>query len=104
MRLWNRTIEQMGPEAREIFSRQPEHDEAMGVVLTAWSDLDTCRAMGFGEGRIPWTAAKDWGHEHGLDADARRLLWTVIAKLDLEELERRAHERRSRPALPPERR
>lgn len=104
MRLWNRTIEQMGGEAREILDRQPPQDDAMGVVLNAWEDLSTCRPVGMTEGRIPWDKAKDWGIENGLDADERRLLWIVIRRLDVEEMDRRAHEARSRPAAPPPRR
>jgi len=105
MRLWNRTREQMGPEARAIFARQPEQDEAMGVVLMAWGDLSTCRPVGMVEGRIPWDKAKDWGIENGLDVDERRLLWRVIQRLDIEEMDRRAFEARTdRPAQPSPRR
>lgn len=106
MRLWNRTIEQMGPEAREILANQPPRDEAMDVALNAWNDLVTCRPPGFGgEGRIPWDKAKDWGIEHELDVDARRVLWIVIQRLDIEDLERRAFEAKAdRPAAPSTRR
>jgi hypothetical protein len=100
MRLWNRTIEQMGPEGREVLSRRPPQDEAMGVVLSAWEDLSTCRPVGMTEGWIPWDKAKDWGIENGLDVEERRLLWAVIHRLDVEEMDRRAFERRTpdRPA------
>lgn len=107
MRLWNRTREQMGPEAREIFARQPPQDEAMGVCLSAWDDLSTCRPVGMAEGRIPWTACDRWCERHGLDDAAARLLWAVIKRCDIEELERRAFEARSgadRPAAPTGRR
>lgn len=96
MRLWNRTREQMSGEAREVLDRQPEHDEAMGVVFNAWNDLSTCRPVGMAEGRIPWTACDRWCERHGMDDDAAQLLWTVIAKLDVEEMERRAFEARSK--------
>lgn len=106
MRLWNRTIEQMGGEARAILDAQPPHDDAMGVVFNAWNDLSTCRPVGFGgEGRIPWTACDRWCERHDMDDDAARILWTVIARLDIEEMERRAFEARAdRPAAPPPRR
>lgn len=104
MRLWNRTREQMGPEAREIFAQEPEQDDAMGVVLNAWDDLSTCRPVGMIEGRIPWLACDRWSERHGLDNDAARILWIVIKRLDVEELERRAFEASSRPAPPPQRR
>lgn len=100
MRLWNRTIEQMGGEAREVLSRQPERDEAMVIVLDAWADLSTCRQMGMGEGRIPWDKAKEWAEDRGLSVEARRVLWAVIQRIDIEELERRAFAR-NRPAGQP---
>lgn len=97
MRLWNRTREQMGPEAREIFAKEPPLDEAARLVLNVWGDLVTTRPPGFGvEGRIPWTACRDWGIEHDLDAEERRLIWTVIQRLDIEDLERRAFEAKAR--------
>ncbi len=97
MRLWNRTIEQMGAEAREVLSRQPEQDNAMGVVLNAWDDMSTCRPIGMVEGRISWDVCDRWCVRHGMDDDSARILWTVIKRLDVEELERRAFER-NRPA------
>lgn len=104
MRLWNRTREQMGPEAREIFARQPEQDDAMGVCLNAWETLQTCRPGGMVEGWIPWDKCDLWCQRHGLDDDAARILWAVIHRCDIAELEHRAFEARSRPALPPQRR
>lgn len=98
MRLWNRTIEQMGPEAREILSRRPPQDAAITLVLNAFADLSTCRPLGMMEGRIPWTACDRWCERHGLDDDAMRVLWSVIQRIDIEEMERRAFEARSRPA------
>ncbi|MEO7095149.1 MAG: hypothetical protein ABI175_17950, partial [Polyangiales bacterium] len=89
MRLWNRTIEQMGGEAREIIEAEPPQTDAMGVVLNAWNDLSTCRQVGMSEGWIPWTAADRWCTRHGLDDDESRVLWRVIRKLDIAELERR---------------
>lgn len=93
MRLWKRTIDQMGPEAREIFAREPEQDDAMRVVLMAWGDLDTCRPLGFsGEGWIGWDKCDRWCERKGLDADAADVLWRVIHRVDIEEMERRAFE------------
>lgn len=92
MRLWSRTIEQMGAEAREIFARQPEQDDAMGIVLNAWEDLQTERPLGFGEGRIPRSKCRDWCKEQGIDTREANVIWQVIARLDIEEMERRAFE------------
>lgn len=97
MRLWKRTIEQMGPEARAVLSQQPQRDEAINFVLSAWSDLDTCRPIGFGgEGRIGWDKCDRWCERKGLDADAADVLWRVIQRLDIEEMERRAFEAKAR--------
>ena len=107
MRLWNRTREQMGSEAREVLSREPPQDDAMGVCLNAWDDLSTCRPVGMVEGRIGWDKARDWCRDRGMDHSATRILWTVIKRCDVEELERRAFEARSgtnRPANSPTRR
>lgn len=90
MRLWNRTIDQMGPEAREVLSMQPPQDDAMGVCLIAWGDLSTERPVGMVEGRIPWSACDRWAVRHGMDDDSARILWTVIKRLDIEEMDRRA--------------
>jgi hypothetical protein len=59
--------------------------------------------MGMVEGRIPWDVADRWSQRHGLDDDAARILWTVIKRLDVIELERRAFEA-NRPTPPQPRR
>lgn len=105
MRLWNRTREQMGSEAREIFAKEPARDPAMNLCLRAWSDLVTCRAVGFGDGRIPWTACDRWCERHRFDEESSDVLWAVIQRMDIEDLERRAFEARTdRPAAPSPRR
>lgn len=90
MRLWRRTRDQMPAEARAVLREEPPQDNAMGIVLNAWEDLLTCRTGGFGDGRIPWTAAMAWCDRHELDADAARVLWQVIKRLDIADLERRS--------------
>ncbi len=94
MRLWDRTRDQMGPEAREILEAEPPQDNAMGIVLEAWGDLMTCRPIGMDVGPVPWDKAMDWCDRHGLDRHASRIVWTVIQRIDRDD-----RERRSRPAL-----
>lgn len=96
MRLWNRTREQMGPEAREIFAKEPQRDAAMNVALKAFGDLVTTRQSGLSEGRIPWDKCDRWCERHGFDDDTAEVMWTVIQRLDIEDLERRAFEAKAR--------
>ena len=93
MRLWNRTREEMGDEARAVLDAEPEQDDAMGLVLLAWDDLLTCRPLGMDLGPVPWSAAMDWCDRHGLDAQGARVVWSVIRRIDLAD-----RERRTRPA------
>ena len=93
MRLWKRTIDQMGDEARAVLLAQPPQDNAMGVALNAWDDLLRCRPMGMDVGLVPWDVAMDWCDRAGLDDEAADILWSVIKRLDRDD-----HERRNRPA------
>ncbi len=93
MRLWGRTIDEMGDEAKEILRAQPPQDNAMGVVLTAWDDLFRMRPMGMDVGLVPTDKAMCWCDRNGLDEEAADILWTVIKRLDRDD-----HEKRNRPA------
>ena len=88
MRLWGRTRDEMPDEARGVLNAEPPQDNAMGVVLHAWEDLSTCRPIGMAVGPIPWTAAMEWCDRHDLDEQSARLLWSVIKRLDRDELSR----------------
>ena len=85
----------MTSEGREVMSREPEQDAAMAICLTAWMDLETCRSIGMGgAGPIPWTAARDWCRDQGLDAIATRIVLAVLRKLDIDRAEREASKER----------
>ena len=79
----------MGDEAREILAAEPPQDNAMGIVLEAWDDLQTERPMGMDLGPVPWSSCRDWCQDHGLDAQGARILWTVIKRIDRDDRERR---------------
>lgn len=104
MRLWGRTRDQMQGDAREVLLAEPPQTEAMGVVLNAWEDLSTERPLGPTDEQIPWSKVMRWCDRHGLDAREARIVWHVIRRQDIEELERRSWEAKqqaaSRPAPP----
>jgi hypothetical protein len=98
MRLWDRTIEQMGPEAREILAAEPPQDGAMAVVLTAWDDVMRMRPMGFDVGLVPTDKMMWWCDRQGMDEESADLLWAVIKRLDRDDRERRNRPQPSAPA------
>jgi len=51
--------------------------------LAAFNRLGTCRQFpGNGFGPIPWTAARDYAHEHGLSPTVRAVFCDVMLLLD----------------------
>ena len=62
----------------------------MGLCLTAWRDLSSCRSIGMVLGPIPWTAIAEWCRWHALEPDVARVVIDVIRRLDNEYLERAA--------------
>ena len=53
-------------------------------------DLTSCRAHGYGEGPIPWTAVGQWCDEHRITGDQREDVRYHVSKLDTVYLEHRA--------------
>lgn len=48
----------------------------------AFLDLSTCRAVGMGEGPIPWDAIDRYAQRHGLDDDEYDAFFGLIRALD----------------------
>lgn len=64
------------------FAERPDSDESDAFFLAAFWDLDTCRAIGFGLGHIPWTAIDAYGLRHGLEPDVLNAFHQIIKALD----------------------
>lgn len=80
-------------ETQAILDGEPEQDDAMGLVMSAFRDLSTERPIGMSMGPIPESKCADWCRRNGLDFAASDLVWTVIRRLDNE----RADRERSKP-------
>jgi hypothetical protein len=54
----------------------------------AFGDLGTCRSVGMGPGRIPWTAVKSYGETFGIgDPDELAAFAEIIFRMDQAYLE-----------------
>lgn len=61
----------------------PELLPGLDFYLQAWFDLDSCRSPGFdGRTRIPWTAARLWAEEYGLEDEERDEFFYLLSELD----------------------
>lgn len=55
--------------------------------LTAFVELSSCRPVGMAEGRIPWTAVREYALHCGLDEIEFDILWELITRVDAAYLE-----------------
>jgi hypothetical protein len=60
----------------------PPLDPELYEVLIIFWELDTCRAVGFGAGPIPWTAMVIHQQVHGYDQEVFDFLWELIRAMD----------------------
>ncbi len=60
----------------------------------AFQDLCTERQVGYSVGPIPWSAARYYAKEYGLDRDEADDFWTIIRAMDLAYLEVVAEEQK----------
>ncbi len=64
-------------------------EEACGLALACWRDLDSCRPQGFsGAGAIPYTAILEWSRHNSIDSENVDMLITVIRHLDIDRADR----------------
>lgn len=74
-----------------LLAERPELDPAQLVVWKAFNDLHSCRSFGFAPGPIPWTAIRQWAHEHAVvDPDDFDDLVYLVSELDAAWLEHEA--------------
>ena len=64
----------------------------LDFYYNAFLKLSSCRSIGMSEGRIPWTAIKEYGYHHGLDDDDVERLVYLVNAMDAEYLKYRAKE------------
>lgn len=69
----------------------------MGLYFQAFLALSSCRPLGMGEGRIPWTAAFQYAENMGLDHDEFEDLWVLVSFMDAAYLKFRQEKQKSAP-------
>lgn len=52
------------------------------MYYEAFTELSTCRSVGFGTGPIPWTAINQYGTRHGFDGEGFEYLVRMVRALD----------------------
>ncbi len=60
----------------------PLLDDASRLCLRALHDLNTCRAIGFTAGPIPFTAFVVWAEAFDVDGEIALVVWNVISQRD----------------------
>lgn len=82
----------------------PQLDEGAEVLMLAYAELSTCKALGpSGLGPVPATAVWQWCDRLGLDAGAAEHAAAVLRAVDGEYIRRQASEaalRRKHPERP----
>ena len=68
----------------------PELGLGLELFYNAFNDLTPCRAIGFGEGPIPWLAIDDYCRRQGITGVQREDLLYHVQQLDTVYLEYRA--------------
>lgn len=64
------------------YFEKPPDMAAAAFYMRAWRDLSTCRDLGMGIGRIPWSAVHAYAAHLGLDAANERVFNEVIVAMD----------------------
>lgn len=81
----------------EKIRNAPSLELGLDLFYVAFMDLTSCRAVGFGEGPIPWTATRIMADEElGLAGEQREDLFYYIGRMDTVYLEHRAKKQESK--------
>jgi hypothetical protein len=70
----------------------PQLLPGLGFYYTAFLTLSSCRSVGFSEGRIPWTAARDYANQLDMTDEELEDLWMLVCSMDGEYLKYRAEQ------------
>ena len=60
----------------------PQLLPGLGFFFQAFLAISSCRPLGMAEGRIPWTAAFQYGQSLGLDPEEFEELWILVSYMD----------------------
>ncbi len=85
----------------EKIRNAPQLLPGLGFFFQAFLALSSCRPLGMQEGRIPWTAAFQYGQDNGLDHEEFEDMWILVSFMDAAYLKVRAQQAenaRKRPA------
>ena len=66
----------------DSIANKPYLKAGLPFYYQAFVYLDTCRAIGMGPGRIPWTAMNEYAREQDLDQETRERLFYLIKSMD----------------------
>lgn len=70
-------------ELPEAIENQPVLLDGLGIYMTAFQSLSTCRAFSQGTiGPIPWLAIERYAERYDFDEDSFTLLEVYIQKMD----------------------
>lgn len=77
-----RQVEREGGVPPPGIANAPELQEGLEMYLRAFSDLDSCRSVGMGPGRIPWREVQAYALAIEADEEQREALHHHVAALD----------------------
>lgn len=60
----------------------PQLLPGLGIYFQAFMALSSCRPLGMSEGRIPWTAAFQYGQALDMSAEEFEDLWILVSLMD----------------------
>ena len=66
----------------DAIANAPELLQGLEGYYQAFLELHTCRAVGFGEGAIPWTAIDAYATRHGLEGEEYEDFEDLVRVLD----------------------
>lgn len=58
--------------------------------MRAFNALSSCRASGWSDGPIPWTAAKEYAVFYGIGPDDLSRMWDLLSRMDKAYINHRA--------------
>lgn len=66
----------------DVIANKPRLLPGLEFYFLAFNALSSCRETGFGVGRIPWTAAREYADYYGLSKADFSRLWDLICRMD----------------------
>ena len=66
----------------KAIAEAPQLMPGLGFYYNAFLALCSCRQVGMGEGRIPWTSAHEYARRMGMDEEEFEDLWMLVCLMD----------------------